>query len=197
MTHKNIYELAEEIRRELHEIVDQRVDDFILRMENGNTETVQEMELPLTTMPAYFKGKKPVSIVYPDGTEVAAPTWKKVATQLLQNCAEDEVMHGRLKRIRGKVFGRDRLLFSDSGEGMNVPLEIEPDMYLEGKFDTEALLKVITTRIFAPIGYDYSSIHLKIIDPALSVLAEEPSTKTEMDDLEEPLSEDEGFCPMM
>lgn len=80
---------------------------------------------------------------------------------------------------------------------MDVPLEIEPDMYLEGKFDTEALLKVITTRIFAPIGYDYSSIHLKMIDPALAVLAEEPSTKTEMDDLEEPLSEDEGFCPMM
>lgn len=197
MTDKNIYELAEEIRRELHEIVDQRVDDFILRMENGNTETVQEMELPLTTMPAYFKGKKPVSIVYPDGTEVAAPTWKKVAIQLLQNCAEDEVMYGRLKGIRGKVFGRDRLLFAESGEGMNVPLEIEPDMYLEGKFDTEALLKVITTRIFAPIGYDYSSIYLKMIDPALAVLAEEPSTKTEMDDLEEPLSEDEGFCPMM
>lgn len=197
MTDKNIYELAEEIRRELHEIVDQRVDDFILRMENGNTETVQEMELSLTTMPAYFKGKKPVSIVYPDGTEVAAPTWKKVATQLLQNCAEDEVMHGRLMEIRGKVFGRDRLLFAESGEGMNVPLEIEPDMYLEGKFDTEALLKVITTRLFDPIGYDYSSIHLKMIDPALEVFAEEPSCGAEPEESEGLQSEDDGFCPMM
>lgn len=197
MTDKNIYELAEEIRRELHEIVDQRVDDFILRMENGNTETVQEMELSLTTMPAYFKGKKPVSIVYPDGTEVAAPTWKKVATQLLQNCAEDEVMHGRLMEIRGKVFGRDRLLFAESGEGMNVPLEIEPDMYLEGKFDTEALLKVITTRLFDPIGYDYSSIHLKMIDPALEVFAEEPSCGAEPEEAEGLQSEDDGFCPMM
>lgn len=197
MTNKNKYELAEEIRRKLHEIVDQRVDDFILRMESGNAETAWELELPLTMMPAYFKGKKPVSIVYSDGTEVAVPTWKKAAAKLLQSCAEDETMHKRLLEIRGKVFGRDRLLFAERGEGMNVPLEIEPGMYLEGKFDTETLLKVITTRIFDPIGYDYSGIRIKMTDPAWEVFTEEPSCGAEPEEAEELQSETDGFCPMM
>ncbi len=78
-------------------------------------------------------------------------------------------MRGRLEGIRGKVFGKNRLLFGDSGYGMDVPLEVYPGMFLESKFDTETLMNVITKRIFDPIGYDYSSIRLKITDPAFKI----------------------------
>ena len=191
---KEMQEYAEQIRRELHETVDRQIDAFLNRMENGETESTPETELPLSIMAAYFKGKKPVAIVYPDGTEVPVPTWKKAAVQLLRHCAGDEQMRGRLEGIRGKVFGRNRLLFSDSGAGMDVPLEFYPDMFLETKFDTETLLNVITKRIFDPIGYDYNGIRLRVADPVFKISAAEPEDAQE-EIPEEVLKED--FFPTM
>ena len=121
--------------------------------------------MPLTSLPAYFKGKKPVSIIYPDGTEIHVDKWRKLAEKLLHRCAEEEVMRERLCCMLGKVYGRDRLLLSDRGDCMDVPLEFYPGMFFEAKFDTESLLKIITSRIFIPIGYNYEGIRLKVIDP--------------------------------
>ena len=205
---KEMQEYAEQIRRELHETVDRQIDAFLNRMENGETVSTPETELPLSIMAAYFKGKKPVAILYPDGMEAPVSTWKKAAVQLLRHCAEDEQMRGRLEEIRGKVFGRNRLLFGDSGYGMDVPLEFCPDMFLESKFDTETLLKVITKRIFDPIGYDYSGIRLKVENPALKFSEIESSSETEgiREEIseeklqEEEISEDvaeEDFFPTM
>ena len=128
---KEIVEYAEKIREELHELIDRQIDSFLLRMETGERLDPPETVLPLSAMAAYFKGKKPVAILYPDGMEAPVSTWKKAAVQLLRHCAEDEQMRGRLEEIRGKVFGRNRLLFGDSGYGMDVPLEFCPDMFLE------------------------------------------------------------------
>ena len=185
---KEIVEYAEKIREELHELIDRQIDSFLLRMETGERLDPPETVLPLSAMAAYFKGKKPVAILYPDGMEAPVSTWKKAAAQLLRQCAEDGQMRGRLEMIRGKVFGRNRLLFSDSGRGMDVPLEVYPNMFLESKFDTETLLKVITKRIFDPIGYDYSGIRLKVENPALK-FSETENTQGEIS--EDELSEDE------
>ena len=111
-------------------------------------------------------------------------------------------MRGRLETIRGKVFGRNRLLFSDSGRGMDVPLEVYPNMFLESKFDTETLLNVITKRIFDPIGYDYSGIRLKAENPALqfSEIKNIPEKISEEGLPEEEISEEvaeEDFFPTM
>lgn len=193
MSEKNIYELAEEIRVELHEIVDREINYFLLRIEQGGKKAPLEKERPLTTMPAFFKGQKPVSIVYPDGTETPARTWKNVVLHLLKNCAEDETMRGRLEQIRGKVFGRNRRLFADSGEGMDAPLEFYPQMFLESKFDTETLLKVVTNRIFDEIGYDYSGIRLKVTESD-RIFSEGYAVETAAEHLDEP--EQDGF-PVM
>ena len=166
---KNMSAYVEKIREELHETVDREIDGFLLRLENGElleSKSGLEREIPLSAMPAYFKGKKPVAVLYPDGTEAAAPTWKKAAVHLLQHCAEDPEMLERLKEMQGKVFGRNRLLFGSDGNGMDSPLEFYPGMFLESKFDTETLLKVITKRIFDAVGYDYSGIRLRVADPA-------------------------------
>lgn len=109
-------------------------------------------------------------------------------------------MRGRLEGIRGKVFGRNRLLFSDSGAGMDAPLEFYPDMFLETKFDTETLLNVITKRIFDTIGYDYSGIRLRVIDPVFKISAAEPASEAEPEDVQEEIPEEvlkEDFFPTM
>lgn len=199
---REIVEYAEKIREELHELIDRQIDSFLLRMETGERLDPPETVLPLSAMAAYFKGKKPVAILYPDGSEVPVSTWKKAAAQILRHCAEDEQMRGRLETIRGKVFGRNRLLFSDSGRGMDVPLEVYPNMFLESKFDTETLLNVITKRIFDPIGYDYSGIRLKAENPALqfSEIKNIPEKISEEGLPEEEISEEvaeEDFFPTM
>lgn len=60
---------------------------------------------------------------------------------------------------------------------MDVPLEFYPGMFFEAKFDTESLLKVITTRIFRPIGYDYYGIYLKVKDFPQQQSAQESEPK--------------------
>lgn len=185
MSDKNVYELAEKIRLELHEIVDREIETFLQRIEHGSQKTPLEKELPLTAMPTFFKGKKPVSILYPDGTETIVCNWKNVAFHLLKNCAEDETMRRRLEDIRGKVFGRNRKLFADSGEGMDAPLEFYPQMFLESKFDTETLLRVVTKRIFDSIGYDYSGIRLKFINPEQIFTPEEYAEEIETESMDE------------
>lgn len=197
MTNQKLYEMTEQIRAELHDMVDRQINDFQVRLKYGTPKIRTDIEMSLSTMPAYFKGKKPISIVYPDGTEVYASNWRQLAHHLLKGCTDDGVMLDRLHDLCGKVSGRDRLLFADSGDGMDVPIEFYPKMFFEGKFDTESLIKVITTRIFDPIGYDYSGINLKVYDPALKALAAEQSDAPEQveSDIEE--DESEGFGMQM
>ncbi len=181
-------EMLEQVRRDLHEMVDREVNGLLHRLEFGESVEQTDITLPLTTMPAYFKGKKPVSIITPDGTEIPTGTWLKVAQQLLHDCAADEQMRDRLYNLRDMVSGKNRRIFSSTAEGMNKPIEFYDDMFFEGKFDTETMLKVITTRIFDPIGYDYHRIGIKVVDPRILAMAEqlnisEPQETDQEDDI--------------
>lgn len=64
--------------------------------------------------------------------------------------------------IRGKVMGRQRMILGASPQGMNVPMEIMPGLYMEGKFDTESLIYALTKRVFEPIGYGYGEILIQL-----------------------------------
>lgn len=168
-----LYDMVEKLRKELHEMVDRELNILIQRLDTD--EPVEEVDviLPLSTMPSYFKGKKPLSLVYPDGTEVSVTSWKNLAYHLLNDCAKNPEMRNRLHHIQNKVSGRDRVLLSSTGEGMDRPIEFCDNMFFESKFDAETMLRVITARIFKPIGYDYHRINLKVIDPRIQALAEQ------------------------
>lgn len=98
-------ELLEQVREELHIMVDQKIDDFRRCLVSGESWSKAEVQMPLTSLPAYFKGKKPVSIIYPDGTEIHVDKWRKLAEKLLHRCAEEEVMRERLCGMLGKFMG--------------------------------------------------------------------------------------------
>lgn len=107
-------------------------------------------------------------------------------------------MAARLEDLSGKVFGRDRIILGKTEEGMDVPLKIKDDLFLEAKFDTESLLKVITNRIFDPIGYDYSGIRLKVIYPMMQNWMEQSEDAGSLGkETDEDESEDEGFSQTM
>ncbi|MFR9310084.1 hypothetical protein [Hydrogeniiclostridium mannosilyticum] len=194
MNHKDIKQTAEQIRKELHEMVDEQVDAFLFRMECGETKSDLKFTSSLLIPTSYFKGKKPLSVIYPDGRQVAASTWKKVILELLKNCAADDVMHKRLSEISGKVFGRDRIILGETSKGMDSPIKIDDGIYMETKFDTESLLKVLTGRIFNAVGYDYSGIRLELYDPKLGIEMTQLTGEIKSESAED---EDEGFDMQM
>lgn len=198
MNNKEIYGILKQLQNSLLEM-DECIRQLMARIPNEeSTQGSYVMERSLSVTPTCFKGKKPLAILYPDGTEVEVHTWKQVASQLMRGCAEDELMAARLEDLSGKVFGRDRIILGKTGEGMDVPLKIKDNIYLEAKFDTESLLKVITNRIFDPIGYDYQDIRLQVIDPMMQVWMEQSNAEEMLtEEPDENESEDEGFAQTM
>ena len=78
----------EDLRSELHSMVDARVDGSIHSILTGRVLEQALPTLPLTANPSVFKGEKPESILFPDGREVKTPTWK-TARQGFRAAARD------------------------------------------------------------------------------------------------------------
>lgn len=106
-----------------------------------------------------------VTITFDDNHKVDVRTWRKAFVAILKKCNEDPIMHQRLLELRGNVYGRQRLILGDSPNGMDIPLEIDDGIFVEGKYDAETMMHVLTKLIFHPIGFDYSGIQITIRDP--------------------------------
>ena len=163
-------ELIEELRTQLHETVDRRIDALL----SGQAPQTESRSLPLDIHPSVFKGKRPLSVSFPDGRTVETATWKKAVSAILADCNNDSVMHERLRSIAGKVFGRDRVLLGDK-DGMDSPVKIDEGLYMETKFDTESLLYVLRERILKPVGYDCEGIHIQCRDPEQTMSGQQQS----------------------
>lgn len=170
-------ELIEEIREELLQIVNQRCDALLWMYQNGeqnNYSWLETRECRLAWIsPATLKGKRPLSLTFPSGETVATPTWKKLAQTILKHCNEQPDMHERLMQLRGKVFGRQRIILGEFPERMDVPIRIDQDLYFEAKFDTEALITMMKRKILEPVGYDFSEIVIQYAEKK-QVISEEP-----------------------
>ena len=165
MKNEDILQLVENTRQKLHELIDRDMDLLYDIVDHSTAAVENAKALSIHIHPALFKGKKPVSIIFPGGKEVEVKTWRQVAVTILQDCNADEQMHSRLSELSGKIYGRDRIILAKDAREMDVPLQIDEGIYFEGKFDTETLLRVLTERVLHPVGYDYSGIMIKIMDP--------------------------------
>lgn len=158
-------EMVEKVREELLQEVNRRCDALIRNYqeeEQGISSRPENQKRILAWVsPATLKGKKPVSMTFASGETIATPTWKKVVQTILKHCNEQPDMHERLIQLRGKVFGRQRTILGKFPERMDVPIQIDKDLYFEAKFDTEALLIMMERKILEPIGYDFSGIMIE------------------------------------
>lgn len=181
MLHNNENFIAqmEKARQEMHDLIDQKFNSILLRLNSedfnnalGDPVCIQQT-FPLYSHPSIFKGQKPVSITFADGRTIEVPTWKKAVTEIMKECNSDIVMHDRLMSIREKVMGKQRTILSASPDEMDVPLKIDGELYMEGKYDTETLMYVTTERILRAIGYDFSNISVTIKYPKLTYIPQE------------------------
>lgn len=121
-----------------------------------------ETTYPLTSNTSIFKGKKPTGVFFKNGIRHDIGTWKKVFELILKDCVSDKEKRDILLNLRGKISGRERVLLSSTSISMRRPLEIDKNLFVESHYDTESLLRILTTRILEPVGYDYSNIKIAI-----------------------------------
>ena len=149
---------VERCRAQLHQLIDDRLDAFMLRITRSDlSEYIRDeavRAIPFVSAPARCKGMKPVAVVLPDGSITETSTWKKAAAAILRDCAADPERHERLMELRGRVNGNFRRLLAEDPDGMDAPLKITEGLYLESKFDTQALLENLDQKILRRVGYD-------------------------------------------
>lgn len=158
---ENMREALETLRAQMHRLVDERIDDVVAHMENGEIDYEPVRVHPLDWRPAAFKGTKAVAVILPDGRDVEAKTWRAVVDTILKDCAADPVRLEHLHCLCDRVNGNFRPLLSSRKAEMKAPVEIEDGLYFESKFDTEQLLRVLVEKILRPVGYDCSSVLLR------------------------------------
>ena len=165
---------VERCRAQLHQLIDDRLDAFMLQITCGDlSEYIQDeavRAIPLVSAPARCKGMKPMAVVLPDGSMVETSTWKKAAAAILRNCDANPRCHEQLMEIRGRVNGNFRRLLAKNPNGMDAPLKITEGLYLESKFDTQALLDNLTQKILRRVGYDCNMIAILYRNPQQKIL---------------------------
>lgn len=149
-------EQLEVMRVQMHQWVDTRFD-AVLNSVNGNPNVYPQY--PITT--SILKGRKPLALCMPDGREIAVTTWKQVVTAIMKDCSQNKHCRQMLQKMCGKVWGKSRIILDDKPDRLDVPLKIDDQIFMEGKFDTESLIRVMTRRILDEVGYDYSQIWVK------------------------------------
>ena len=159
------------LRAMLHRAVDETID-WAIEHETADLSAAQmtstlegigyESVYPLTTETGVFKGKKPTGVIFQDGHRIAAASWKKVFEVIMKQCNSDSEKHWALMELRGKVMGRSRTLLDSKKGQMRSPIQIDRALYAETHYDTETLLRILTTRILDVVRYDYTGIKIAI-----------------------------------
>lgn len=134
----------------------------------------REQILPLGSAAAECKGKKAVAVVLPNGERVETSTWRKAVAAIMRDCDADPQRHELLMGLRERVPCRLRQMLLGTPKGMDAPLKINDDLYLESKFDTQALLDNLTQRILRPVGYDCSGVMVLYRDRKIEQATAEP-----------------------
>lgn len=158
----------EQSRKQMHRKIDAQYDELVRKilMEGKRlTMDASEQLLSMTADPARFKGLKPSLLLFPDGRTVMVQNWRRAILEILWDCNKDTVQHERMMQIRDVVAGRLRPLLSGSPNGMDIPVMIDEDLFLEGKLDTEYLIRTVRDQILDPVGYDYDRIGFVVHDP--------------------------------
>ena len=144
-----------------------KINDLIIRIENGepiDEETSADIETlyPLSVSPSLFKGTKPTAIFFGD-EKAPVKTWRNVYTFILQRCAGIPEKREMLISLCNKISGRTRVILSDKPDGMDFPIKITDGVFVEGDFDTEWLIRILTTEILDVVRYDYSGISVSVV----------------------------------
>lgn len=169
----NTIQELQSLRTELIREIDEKIGQLIQKIKENptseadispgqNIERTYESIYPFHVGTGIFKGKHPTGVIFADGTREDVPTWKKVFEVILKHCNKDPERHRVLMELRGKLLGRNRVLVGSEKGTMRSPVKIDRALYAETHYDTETLLKILTTRILTAVDYDYTGIRIAV-----------------------------------
>ena len=168
-TLQDIQETRTQIILEINTLFDQLIETLEAQGGIDSMSAISEIQTegyesiyPLSINSRSFKGKKPTGVLLGERGRVDVGTWKAVFREIMKHCNADPEKHVALMNLRGRVSGRERIFLAKTSEGMRSPLEISANLYAETHYDTETLLRIMTSRILDAIGYDYSGISVAI-----------------------------------
>lgn len=167
----NLYNELQNLRAELINDINMKFDFILKQIDSesssnsvsyNNEQKEYEIIMPLCMHSSAFKGQKPVAVIFKDGSRINIRSWKNVVSAILSDCIKDKNMKQQLYKLTGRISGRNRVLLSSSQNNMRSPLKIDENLFMESHYDTETLIRILTTRILEPVGYDYSQINIAI-----------------------------------
>ena len=165
----DLYNELQNLRAELINDINIKFDSMLKQIDisksnqsNHHVKKEYETIMPLCIHSSAFKGKKPIAVIFRDGSRENVLNWKNVVSVILNDCIKDKNKKQQLYRLTGRISGRNRVLLSSSKLNMRSPIEIDSNLFMESHYDTETLIRILTTRILDPVGYDYSEIHIAI-----------------------------------
>lgn len=166
----DLYNELQNLRAELINDINMKFDSILKQIDSTSDNDAKshhninayETIMPFNMHSAAFKGKKPICVIFPNGLRVNAFTWKNVVSTILGDCVKNKKNEDALKELTGKVSGRNRLFLDSNPENMRSPIKITEGLFMETHYDTETLIRILTTRILDPIQYDYSKITIAI-----------------------------------
>lgn len=123
--------------------------------------TEQTQQVPLSTKPYIFIGRKPAAILFGE-ERVDVLTWVEAYTVIIKRCNSDPDCHERLMYLRNKAGGKFRVFLSDKPDGMRRPVEIDDNLYGECHYGSEALMHILVNQILAHTNFDCSNVSIII-----------------------------------
>lgn len=161
----------ENMRKRILQEINTEFDILIEQMSSASAGTEltpapppYEITYPLTAGGKLFKGKKPSCLIFGNEEPIHIFTWRQLVETVMSRCVKDNTYREKLYSLCGNVSGKKRTLLASAPEGMRSPLEIADRLYLETHYDTETLISILITKILIPIGYDYKSISVTVIN---------------------------------
>lgn len=153
--------MIQEINTEFDLLIERAVSEGLTMVVPSSGEAYESV-YPLAAGSRIFKGTKPTSVIFQDGTQVYVSTWKQVVAAIMADCLKSNENRSRLFALSNSISGRKRRLLARHDTDMRSPLKLCENLYMESHYDTETLLNVLTNRILDAIRYDYSSIQVSI-----------------------------------
>lgn len=150
-------------RKDIIRLCNSMIEAAIKTLSTDNTTFLPfEADIMLYGNYGFFKGKKPVAVLFSEENEVPVQTWKHVVKAILAESVEHQDVREFVETYKDRIAGKSRVLLSSTPNSMDSPIEITDGLFFETKFDTETLLYSLCERVLVPSGYDITNIRIRV-----------------------------------
>jgi hypothetical protein len=119
-----------------------------------------ESTFTLSAIPESLKTIKAQKVTI-GGNAVATTSWKAIYVAVLNDCLAKN--KDKLVALRGDLLGKKKAIVAETKDGMNTPVELDADLFIETCFDASNTL-INLKKILDAVEYDYSNVSIGVVE---------------------------------